>query len=95
MIPVLLILVPFIGGLLTFFLKKEGMARSWALLASLSTLAISIVGLTLVKDATMLQADAEWIPALGTRFTVSLDGMGQLLCLLTALALALAAGAAR
>ena len=86
MIPVLLILVPFIGGLLTFFLKKEGMARSWALLASLSTLAISIVGLTLVKDATLLQADAEWIPALGTRFTVSLDGMGQLLCLLTALA---------
>lgn len=86
MIPLLLILVPLVSGLLTFFLKKEGMARSFALLASLVTLVISVAGIAFVKDAAALSYSADWIPALGTKFSVSLDGMGQLLGLLTAIA---------
>lgn len=86
MIPVLLILVPLLGGLFTFFIKSDGAARLWSLLAALAVLVISIAGITIFKEATQQQTDVEWLPALGSRFHVSLDGMGQLLCLLTAIA---------
>ena len=33
-----------------------------------------------------METDLEWLPVLGSRFHVALDGMGQLLCLLTAVA---------
>ena len=61
------------------------MAKRWSLVATLAVLVISLLGLTLFNDAVYLQTDVEWLPELGSRFHVSLDGMGQLLCLLTAL----------
>jgi NADH-quinone oxidoreductase subunit M len=84
MIPGLLILIPLLTGLITFFLKNERSARSWTLFSSVVTLAISLLGLTIFKDEKYLQTHAEWIPAIGSSFSVKLDGMGQLLCLLTA-----------
>jgi len=84
MIPVLLILVPLLTGFLTFFIKNEKVAKTWALVAALATLLISLLGLTLLKDAKYLSHSCDWIPALGARFAVEHDGMGQLLCLLTA-----------
>ncbi len=72
-------------GLLGFFIKNEKQARAWALFSVIATLAISLTGL-LVNDQKYLQHDCEWMPALGSRFSVSLDGMGQLLCLLNAVA---------
>jgi NADH-quinone oxidoreductase subunit M len=86
MIPVLLILVPLIAGLLTFFIKNDEVAKKWTILASLIVLAISLSGLTIYKDSDQLQKNLEWLPLLGSRFHVELDGMGQLLCLLTAVA---------
>ena len=86
MIPLLLILIPLVSGMLTFILRKNDNARSFALFASLATLAASVAGVAFVKDQAALSYSAEWIPALGTKFSVSLDGMGQLLCLLSALA---------
>ena len=47
------------------------------------TLGVSILGLTYLKGSSNLAADIEWLPLLGSRFSVKLDGMGQLLCLLT------------
>ena len=85
MIPVLLILVPLVSGLAGFLIKSENGARSWSLFSSLVTLVVSLIGLTLSKDSGYLHADVEWLPALGSRFAVGLDGMGQILCLLTAL----------
>ena len=38
------------------------------------------------KDEKYLQSHAEWMTAIGSSFSVKLDGMGQLLCLLTAVA---------
>jgi NADH-quinone oxidoreductase subunit M len=85
MIPVLLIIVPLLSGLAGFLIKNENSARSWSLFSSLVTLVVSLVGLTLSKDSGYLHADVEWLPTLGSRFAVGLDGMGQILCLLTAL----------
>src|SRR4051812_801430 len=85
MIPVLLLIIPLLTGLLTFAIKIEKSAKNLALFSALVTLAVSIAGLTCMKGAAYLNYDAEWMPALGSRFHVKLDGMGQLLCLLTAI----------
>lgn len=89
MIPVLLLVIPLISGLILFTLKNEKAARNFALLSAIITLAVSLLGLSCLNDAAYLNFDAEWMPALGSRFHIQLDGMGQLLCLLTTLCFAL------
>jgi NADH-quinone oxidoreductase subunit M len=86
MIPVLLIVIPLLAGLLNFFIKDEKIARSWSLFSTIAVLAVSLLGLTTLKSAANLQFEAEWMQPLGSSFAVKLDGMGQLLCLLTAIA---------
>ncbi|HTF31971.1 MAG TPA: NADH-quinone oxidoreductase subunit M [Flavitalea sp.] len=85
MIPVLLILVPLLSGFTSFFIKSESGTKSWSLFSVFITLAVSILGLTILNHPAQLMTDTEWQPLLGSRFTVRLDGMGQLLCLLTAI----------
>jgi NADH-quinone oxidoreductase subunit M len=84
MIPVLLIVFPLLAGILSFFLKDEKAAKSWALLSSIATLIISLTSLFQAQDGSALSYDISWLPILGSRFTVSLDGMGKVLTLLTA-----------
>ncbi|RYG51233.1 MAG: NADH-quinone oxidoreductase subunit M, partial [Chitinophagaceae bacterium] len=86
MIAVLLILIPLLTGLAAFFFRDEKAVRSWALFSSLLTLAVSILGLTVFKEAKYLSYQCEWMQGLGSSFSVGLDGMGQVLCLLTAVA---------
>ncbi len=86
MIPVLLILIPLLGGLISFFFKNERSVRSWALFSSLAALLVSLLGVTVLKDAKYLAYQAEWMGFLNSSFSVKLDGMGQLLCLLNAVA---------
>ena len=86
MIPLLLILIPLLTGLVSFFTKNEKAVRAWSLFASLITLAVSIIGLIVVKEEKYLAFHAEWMTSIGSSFSIKLDGMGQLLCLLTALA---------
>ncbi|MEO5591176.1 MAG: NADH-quinone oxidoreductase subunit M [Chitinophagaceae bacterium] len=85
MIAVLLILVPLIGGLALFTVKNEGNAKSIALFASIAVLVVSLLGLTVMNTPGDLNCDLSWLPMLNSRFHVGLDGMGQLLCLLTAI----------
>jgi NADH-quinone oxidoreductase subunit M len=85
MIVLLLILIPLIGGFISFFLKADKIAKAWALLISLITLAVSIFGLT-TKAPGNLFFSASWMGSLGSNFTIRLDGMSQVLCLLTAIA---------
>jgi NADH-quinone oxidoreductase subunit M len=85
MIALLLILIPLLGGLITFFLKGEKAAKSFSLLVSLVSLVVMIIGLMNRSDAAM-QFNATWIPQLGSSFALKMDGMSALLCLLTALA---------
>src|SRR5687768_12690680 len=83
MVPVLLILIPLLGGLASFFLRNEKQVRSWALLASIVTLGITLLGIIVLNEKD-LQHRSEWMQTLGSSFSLKLDGMGKLLCLLTA-----------
>lgn len=86
MIVLLLIVLPLLGGLVSFFLTSESAAKGWALAISLATLALSIAGLTLPGASSSLYFSASWMGSLGSSFTIRLDGMSQILCLLTAVA---------
>ena len=61
------------------------MAKGWALLAAFATAAVSLLGLTILNKPELLQFKCNWLPGLGSTFSIRLDGMGQLLCLLTAI----------
>lgn len=86
MIALLLFLVPLIGGLLSFLIKNDKSVRSWALLISFVTLALSIAGNTVAKGKEALSFNASWMGSLGSSFSLGLDGLSQMLCLLTAIA---------
>jgi NADH-quinone oxidoreductase subunit M len=85
MVPVLLIGIPLLAGLIGFSLK-DAAARGWSLFASLLTLIVSLIGISLPRDSKMLSFNIEWMKELNSHFAVGLDGTGQILCLLTALA---------
>ena len=86
MISVLLILIPLLTGLAAFFFKNEKAVRSWALFSSIAVLVVSLLGLTVLNDAKNLAHQSAWMSTLGSSFSVKLDGMGQMLCLLNAVA---------
>src|SRR5579862_8814952 len=84
MIPVLLILIPLACGFAGFFIPHPHAAKNWSLVSSMITLVISIGGLTAYNGNVYTHFQAEWLTTLGARFSVGLDGMGQILTLLTA-----------
>lgn len=86
MIPVSLILVPLLSGMVSFFIRNEKMVRIWSLGSSLFTLVITLLSFLLLETSGDLYANAEWMPLLGSNFSVGIDGMGKILCLLTAIA---------
>jgi NADH-quinone oxidoreductase subunit M len=85
MIALLLILIPLLSGVAAFFLKRGNSAKSWALVSSFATLIVSLLGLTVLDKPDLLQFKCDWLPGLGSSFSIRLDGMGQLLCLLTSI----------
>jgi len=93
MIALLLILIPLLSGLLTFFMKSERDAKSLSFFASILTLAVSFAGAYALFDSKLYAFDAAWIPSLGTRFTIGLDGMSKMLCLLTGISYPVVFGA--
>src|SRR4051794_7808909 len=82
MTTVLLIVVPILAGFISFFIKNEKSVKTWALLSASATVVISLISLFQTAGTTAF--DAAWLPMIGSRFTVSLDGMGKILTLLTA-----------
>ncbi|MDB5231439.1 MAG: NADH-ubiquinone oxidoreductase chain [Chitinophagaceae bacterium] len=85
MIAVLLILIPLLTGLAGFAINRERGSRNWAVLSSVITLAVMIYGVTMAQGK-QLGVDTTWLPQLGSRFALNLDGMSKMLCLLTAVA---------
>ena len=81
MITLLLILTPLVAGLIAFSLKQGSSAKTFALLASLATLAIALVA---VFTPGTIGYDAAWLNSLGSRISFKADGMGKMLSLLTA-----------
>jgi len=86
MIVLLLILIPVIGGLITLYIKNENTVKAFSLIISLTTLAFALAG-TYSTQANQLNYDASWIPDLGSRFSLGLDGLSKILSLLTAISL--------
>ena len=86
MIVLLLFLMPLLGGLASFFIREDRTVRSWALLASFITLAFAIVGSMPSTNASSLEFSTPWMGTLNSNFALRLDGMGKILCLLTAIA---------
>lgn len=86
MVPVLLIAIPLVTGLLAFFIRNEKLVRSWALFAAGLVLVVSLLGLSVLNDPAYLQHRSAWMSGLGSSLSLRMDGMGQLLCLLTAFA---------
>jgi NADH-quinone oxidoreductase subunit M len=84
MIALLFILIPLIAGVTVFFLKRGNQAKIAALFSSLLTLIVSLLAIYMAGRSELLQFKADWLPGLGSSFSLRLDGMGQLLCLLTA-----------
>ncbi len=88
MIALLLIIIPLIAGTSSLFIKNEATAKFLTLIASLATLAIALFGVYSVSN-NQLYWDSAWLSEMGSRFTLSLDGMSKMLCLLNAIALPL------
>ena len=86
MIVLLLFLIPLISGFLAFFMKNDRTVRNWALISSLLTLVITLAGAWWIKTPGQLSFHADWMGSLGSSFSLKLDGMSQMLCLLTAVA---------
>jgi len=85
MIVLFLFLIPLIGGLLAFFIRNDKAVRSWVLFASLATLVLSLLANTVLKNSVALQFETAWLGNLGSSFSLRLDGLSQMLTLLTAL----------
>ena len=85
--PALMIWLPLLGAVVSFLLKKEQQARNWAVVSSVLTLGLTITSLFFTGQSHYLltQVSYVWLPSLGSSFTLSLDGISWLLCLLTAI----------
>lgn len=90
--PELLLWFPLLSGLVAFFLTKGNAAKRWSLWASFITVIIVAVSFLFTgKDYFHLNnVSYVWMPSIGSSFALMYDGMGRMLCLLTALAFPLA-----
>ncbi len=82
MISLLLIITPIVSGLITFGIKDGKSAKNFALISSIIVL---ILALTAVFTPGNIIYDAAWLPVLGSRFSLLLNGISKMLVLLTAI----------
>lgn len=84
MLTLLLIFWPLLATLVFFVLKPDA-AKTWALIASLVELAISLVIVALFdsQSAAQFVVDYTWIRSMGINFHMGIDGISLLLVLLT------------
>lgn len=85
--PELLLWFPLLSGLIAFALKKGDQAKKWALISSFITVGIVAASLffTDQKYFNFNNVSYFWMPSIGSSFALMYDGMGRMLCLLTAI----------
>jgi NADH-quinone oxidoreductase subunit M len=85
--PALLIWLPFIGAVLSFLLKKDGLAKLVAVATSILTIAVVVASYVYVQkeDAELNQVSYVWLQGMGSSFGLILDELTKSLCLLTAI----------
>ncbi len=79
----LLFLIPLLGGIVSFFIKDNKSVRTWALLVSFSILGVSLAA-NFMATPDQLSFHAKWLGNMGSSFSLQLDGLSKMLCLLTA-----------
>ena len=85
----LLLWIPLVTGLITFFIKDSKNVKTFAILSSLATLIVSIISLTYSDLANHPEygifhnVSYVWMPYIGSSFSVGMDGIGFLLTFLT------------
>ncbi|MDR1512093.1 MAG: NADH-quinone oxidoreductase subunit M, partial [Propionibacteriaceae bacterium] len=79
-----LVLVPLVGAGATALVRQD-VARQVALLAALVALGAGVAAAVAFGRGEALDASYAWFPALGSDFSLSLDGMGVVMALLTLL----------
>ncbi len=84
--PELLLWLPMFVGIFCFFVKNDKVAKSIALFGSLAVLAVSLasLGYNTEQYKTYNAQNYIWLSNIGTSFYVSLEGVGRILTLLTA-----------
>jgi len=85
--PALLIWLPMIGGILSFFLKDGRQAKKSAIIFSASSLIVVLVSVVYSgKEHFFInQVSYEWLTSIGSSFSLILDGLTRTLSLLTAI----------
>jgi len=78
-----------VTGFASFLINNGKGAKALSLLSSVITLVLALVAVYSLGSKDLLNYDAAWIPALGSRFSLAMDGMAKMLCLLTAVSLPL------
>ena len=81
-----MIAIPLIGAIISFFTRTRAQARMVALIASLVPLAISLqMYMGFDKTSKMMQfvESYNWVPSIGVKYTVGVDGIGFPLVLLS------------
>ena len=84
--PDLLLWLPFITGILCFFIKNEKASKAVALGGSLIVLAVALITLRYTGEAYKSYnfVNYLWTSQIGSSFYLSLEGSGRILTLLTA-----------
>jgi NADH-quinone oxidoreductase subunit M len=77
------LLLPILTAIVLLFVKKDTMASSLAIGASIATLALAVFA----SFNTLAAFDMAWLPSLNSRFTLQVDGLAKILILLTAISL--------
>jgi NADH-quinone oxidoreductase subunit M len=85
MVAVLLLFIPLLTGLIGFAIKGENNAKNWALLSSIVTLFFAFSSISFWGDATHTNFSHTWLGGMGANFSLNLDGLSKMLCLLTAI----------
>lgn len=81
-----MILLPLIGAVITFLTKSRAQARVVALVASLLPLYISLqmfMGFDKTSKLMQFVESYDWVPSIGVKYTVGVDGIGMPLVLLS------------
>jgi NADH-quinone oxidoreductase subunit M len=86
MIALLLILIPLLTGVVSFFIKEDKNVRTWAYISSVATVAVVLFGLLSCSDPSCFDFKTAWMGSLGSSFHLKMDGISKLMCLLTAIA---------